>query len=54
MSFALTLPALLVIPLCGVLLIVLGSRPKATALYASILNLVPGFWLPGWSCVPGS
>lgn len=47
MNFSLTLPALLVIPLIGVLLIALGARPKATALWTSILNLIPGFLASG-------
>ena len=47
MNFSLTLPALLVIPLIGVLLIALGARPKATALWTSIFNLVPGFLASG-------
>jgi len=47
MSLSLTLPALLVIPLVGVLLIALGARPKATALWTSILNLIPGFLASG-------
>ena len=47
MNFSLTLPALLVIPLVGVLLIALGSRPKTTALWVSVLNLIPGFLASG-------
>ena len=47
MNFSLTLPALLVIPLIGVLLIALGARPKATALWTSILNFVPGMLASG-------
>jgi len=42
MNLAFTLPALLVIPLIAVVLIALGSRPKATALWASIFNFIPG------------
>lgn len=42
MNLAFTLPALLVIPLIAVGLIALGSRPKATALWASIFNFIPG------------
>ena len=44
---SLSLPALLVIPLLGVVLIALGTRPKATALWASLLNLIPGFLASG-------
>ena len=47
MNFSLTLPALLAIPLVGVVLIALGSRPKTTALWASVLNLIPGFLASG-------
>jgi len=47
MNVSLTLPALLVIPLIGVLLIALGARPKATALWTSILNFVPGMLASG-------
>jgi NADH-quinone oxidoreductase subunit M len=42
MNFSLALPALLAIPLMGIVMIALGSRPKATALWTSLLNLIPG------------
>ena len=47
MSFSLTLPTLLAIPMIGILLIALGSRPKTTAFWTSILNLIPGFLASG-------
>lgn len=47
MSLSLTLPALLGIPLIGVIMIALGSRPKTTALWVSLANLVPGFLASG-------
>ena len=47
MNFSLTLPALLAIPLVGIVLIALGTRPKATALWVSLLNLIPGFLASG-------
>ena len=47
MNVSLTLPALLAIPFLGVVLIALGFRPKATALWTSLLNLVPGFLASG-------
>ena len=47
MTLPLTLPALLAIPLVGVVLIALGARPKATALWTSVLNLIPGFLASG-------
>jgi len=47
MNFSLSLPALLAIPMVGVLLIALGSRPKTTALWVSVLNLIPGFLASG-------
>ena len=46
-NFSLTLPALLAIPLVGIVLIALGTRPKATALWVSLLNLIPGFLASG-------
>ena len=47
MNFSLALPALLAIPLMGIVMIALGSRPKATALWTSLLNLIPGFLASG-------
>jgi NADH-quinone oxidoreductase subunit M len=47
MNFSLSLPALLVIPLVGVVLIALGTRPKRTALWISLINLIPGFLASG-------
>ena len=47
MNFSLTLPAMLAIPLVGIVLIALGTRPKATALWVSLLNLIPGFLASG-------
>ena len=47
MNFSLALPALLAIPLVGIVLIALGTRPKATALWVSLLNLIPGFLASG-------
>lgn len=47
MNLSLSLPALLVIPLVGIVLIALGTRPKTTALWASLLNLIPGFLASG-------
>ena len=47
MNFSLALPALLAIPLMGIVMIALGSRPKATALLTSLLNLIPGFLASG-------
>ena len=47
MNVSLTLPALLAIPLVGIVLIALGTRPKATALWVSLLNLIPGFLASG-------
>jgi len=47
MNLGLTLPVLLLIPLAGMILIALGARPKATALWTSLLNLVPGFLASG-------
>ena len=47
MSLSLTLPAILLIPLIGVVAIALGAKPKATALGASVLNLIPGFLASG-------
>ena len=41
------LPALLLLPLIGVVLIALGAAPKKTALAVSVLNLIPGFLLSG-------
>jgi NADH-quinone oxidoreductase subunit M len=46
-NFSLTLPAMLAIPLVGIVLIALGTRPKATALWVSLLNLIPGFLASG-------
>jgi len=46
-NFSLALPALLAIPLVGIVLIALGTRPKATALWVSLLNLIPGFLASG-------
>jgi len=46
-NLSFTLPALLAIPLVGIVLIALGTRPKATALWTSILNLIPGFLASG-------
>lgn len=47
MNLSLTLPAMLAIPLAGIVLIALGARPKATALWTSILNLIPGLLASG-------
>ena len=47
MNLSLFLPALLLIPLVGVVLIALGCAPKKTALLVSWLNLIPGFLLSG-------
>ena len=47
MNFSLTLPAMLAIPLVGIVLIALGTRPKATAVWVSLLNLIPGFLASG-------
>jgi len=41
------LPALLLFPLSGIVLIAFGSPPRKTALLVSLLNLVPGFLLAG-------
>jgi NADH-quinone oxidoreductase subunit M len=46
-NLSLTLPAMLAIPLAGIVLIALGARPKATALWTSILNLIPGLLASG-------
>jgi NADH-quinone oxidoreductase subunit M len=46
-NFSLALPAMLAIPLVGIVLIALGTRPKATALWVSLLNLIPGFLASG-------
>ena len=43
MSLAWTLPALLGLPLIGVLAISLGAAPRRTAFVVSFLNLIPGF-----------
>ena len=47
MNFPLLLPALLLIPLIGVVLVALGAPAKKTSLWVSVLNLVPGFLLTG-------
>ena len=47
LNLLLLLPALLLIPLVGVILIALGAPPKKTSLWVSVLNLVPGFLLSG-------
>ena len=47
MNFSLTLPALLILPLAGIVLIALGCRPRATALAVSLLNLIPGLLASG-------
>jgi len=41
-NLGMCLPAMLVIPLLAVGLIALGSRPKVTALWASVVNCIPG------------
>ena len=41
------LPTLLLLPLCGIALIALGSHPRKTALFVSLVNLVPGLILAG-------
>ena len=41
------LPALLLLPLSGIVLIAFGSPPRKTARLVSLLNLVPGFLLAG-------
>ena len=47
MNTSFLLPALLLLPLIGVVLIALGAAPKKTALAFSVLNLIPGFLLSG-------
>jgi len=47
MNHNILLPALLLIPLIGVVLIALGAPAKKTATLASLLNLIPGFLLSG-------
>ena len=47
MNTSFLLPALLLLPLIGVVLIALGAAPKKTALAVSVLNLIPGFLLSG-------
>jgi len=41
------LPTLLLLPLCGIAIIALGSHPRKTALFVSLVNLVPGLILAG-------
>lgn len=41
------LPALLGIPIMGIVLIALGAKPRTTALLVSVLNFVPGLLLAG-------
>ena len=47
MNLSLALPLLLVVPLLGVVAIALGAAPRKTALWASWINLIPGFLVSG-------
>jgi len=47
MNIALALPLLLAVPLVAVGAIALGASPRKTALWASWINLIPGFLVSG-------
>jgi len=47
MNTSIFLPALLLIPLLGAVLIALGSPAKKTAILVSVLNLIPGLLVSG-------
>lgn len=47
MILAWALPALLLLPLLGVVAIAVGAAPKRTALGISLLNFIPGFLVAG-------